>query len=85
MTKMNGLCSDSGMLSIIWESECKKASDVVYKQRATTYRGSRTLSSYPKGCFLSHSRDGEAPRGYLNDHSLGSRNQNSQSICLGNY
>ena len=83
LTKKNGLCSDSGMITIISNDECKKASIDLFNP--DTYKGPLNSASKPKGCYWRSGGESAEVYAevYLNEHVVGSRNGITKAICRG--
>ena len=67
----NRLCGDDGKVSVD-ENDCRRAA---LDMKLEMYPG--TISDFPRGCYI-----GKSNTVFFNQHSAGSREQNSAPICV---
>ena len=72
MTKVGEACSDTNLVSIMDEDECK----MVIKALDLNYQESEETSSFPTGCYINNNI-----YRYFNEHQSGSGAFNAQAIC----
>ena len=72
MTKVGETCSDTNLVSIMDEDECK----MVIKALGLNHEEYKETSSFPTGCYINNDM-----YPYFNEHQSGSGAFNAQAIC----